>query len=133
MKDRIKRIFSQFGKGAPDAIFINYGGVRDYSFFHVTGLEGGSFEGSSAILSKEGSCAILIPQLEENTAVKENKRNKLGLEINVFKSGKEHLEMLRHELLGTKMLGINYSSMSVATNLRLKSEIKCSGTGKKGC
>ncbi|MFH1443375.1 MAG: Xaa-Pro peptidase family protein [Candidatus Micrarchaeota archaeon] len=124
MKTRIKRIFSGFKANPPDAIFINYGGVRDYSFFHVTGLTGGSFEGSSAIIRKDGSCSALIPQLEENTAIRENKSNRLGLDLQIFKSGMEHIEMLRRELKGVKKLGINYSGMSVATKQRLQSELK---------
>lgn len=124
MKSRIRRIFSQFDKGEPDAIFINYGGVRDYSFFHVTGFTGGSFEGSSAIIRKDGSCTALIPQLEENTAFKENGKNRLGLEIQVFKTGKEHIEMMRRELRGLKKLGVNHGSMSIATYGRLKKEVK---------
>ncbi|MFH1750802.1 MAG: Xaa-Pro peptidase family protein [Candidatus Micrarchaeota archaeon] len=124
MKQRIKRIFSEFKSNPPEAIFINYGGVRDYSFFHVTGLTGGSFEGSSAIIRKDGSCTALIPQLEENTAIRENKSNRLGLDLQIFKSGKEHIEMLRRELKGVKKLGINYSGISVATKQRLQSELK---------
>ncbi|MFH1442582.1 MAG: Xaa-Pro peptidase family protein [Candidatus Micrarchaeota archaeon] len=123
MKQRIKRIFESLGEGKPDAVFINYGGVKDYSFFYVTGFTGGSFEGSSAIIRRDGSCAALIPQLEENTAVKENRQNKLGLDVKVFRSGKQNIELLKKELKGCGKIGVDESAMSVATFRRLKGEI----------
>ncbi len=122
MKSRIKRIFGNLGKKAPEAIFINYGGVKDYSFFYVTGFTGGSFEGSSAIIREDGSCTAMIPQLEENTAIKENKLGRLNLDILVFKSGNEHIEFLRKGLKGEKIVGADLSSLSVNTHNRLKNE-----------
>ncbi len=124
MKNRIKRIFERFEKEKPEAIYINYGGVRDYSYFYATGFTGGSFEGSSAILFSDGRCSALIPQLEENTARKENGKNRLGLEIKVFESGKEHIQLLKRELKGVRKIGLNYSALSVATFNRLKTEVK---------
>ncbi|MFH0971538.1 MAG: Xaa-Pro peptidase family protein [Candidatus Micrarchaeota archaeon] len=122
MRQRIKRIFENLGKNAPEAIFINYGGVKDYSFFYVTGFTGGSFEGSSAIIRKDGSCTAIIPQLEENTARKENGKNRLGNELLIFKTGKEHIDFLKKELREIKNIGCDLSALSVNTHNRLKTE-----------
>jgi Xaa-Pro dipeptidase len=124
MKNRIKNIFENLGKKAPDAIMFNYSSIRDYSFFYATGLVGGSFEGSTAIIFPDGNCTALIPQLEENIATKENTKNNLGLDLRVFKSGKEHIEFLKKGLKGVRDLGVDFTAMSIATKKRIDEETK---------
>lgn len=127
MKKRIQNIFKMMGKNAPDAMVFNYSSIRDYSFFYATGFIGGSFEGSSAVAFPDGKCSALIPQLEENIATTENSKNKLGLNVLVFKTGKEHIDFLKKELSGCKKIGIDYGAMSIATKNRIGIEagIKC--------
>ncbi|MBI5225537.1 aminopeptidase P family protein [Candidatus Micrarchaeota archaeon] len=121
MKSRIRRIFSEID-GKCDAALFSYAAVRDYSFFYATGFIGGSFEGSVAVAFPDGNCSAIVPQLEGNTASRENSQNKLQNDLHIYSGAKEYLELMKKELKGVGKLGIDYSALSVASLDRLKKE-----------
>ena len=71
MEKRVKNIFSCLEK-KPDIILIK-NSIEPYiddNFFYVTSLEKGIFEGSIAVLHRDGCIDVLVSELEAETAKK---------------------------------------------------------------
>ena len=99
-----------------DKIVIVNGGepFLDSTFWYITGLSTGVFEGSMAFISSDGTVDILISELEEEAAKNANAN------VHVYKTRKEALAM-RKELLGkAKRIGINSSSITYSSVQGLK-------------
>lgn len=110
---RAKEIFEKMDV---DSILIYNGSESspDLNFFYFTQLvEGGIFEGSYAIIRKDG-VKVLTTILEEESAKKG--KNKVLL----FKSGKERDEILKKELQNDKKIGLNFSSLTLKDFEKLK-------------
>lgn len=91
-----------------DAILIVQGEENsvDKTFFYLTGVEGGLFEGS-ALIVKPDELKIITSALEEETA------RKTGLEV-VVANGKADLETaLKEGLKGANVVGLNYSALTL--------------------
>ncbi len=86
----------------------------DQTFFYVTELSKGLFEGSAAIVSPDGHTEVLTSRLEETTA-----RTNPALEVNVYKARKNRVELLSQRLKGLKKIGINYNELTHSTYLNL--------------
>lgn len=115
MKDRIKRIYDNLEQDI-DMIII-YTATDpfiDQTFFYVTSLTEGIFEGSVALLNNDYSLEVLASLLEKESA----KKGDFGLSI--FKLKKEREQIVYERLKGIKKIGINAEELTYKTFLKLK-------------
>lgn len=86
----------------------------DMSFFYVTGLVEGLFEGNMVIIYPDRSLEIVTSLLEAESAKKGD------FEITVFKSKTERKELFKQKLSKFKKIGINAQSLTHRNYLELK-------------
>jgi Xaa-Pro dipeptidase len=111
METRVKRIFENIeaqGEKAPDVIAIANATepMLDLTFFYVTRLEVGRYEGSMAFLYPDGRLSVITSLLEAESA------SKGGFELHVFKTGNEYAEMVEKHLKGVSRIGINAEELT---------------------
>ena len=117
---RLKRIFEY----APEVDAIVLQNSRephvDMSFFYVTGLSSGLFEGCVAIVYPD-HLEVISSALEEESA------RKGGFEVSVFKDKEEGERLLREKLKDLKTIGINADELTYASYMKLKnaSDAEC--------
>jgi Xaa-Pro dipeptidase len=85
----------------------------DMSFFYVTGLTSGIFEGCSAIVYPD-HIELVASTLEEESA------RKGEFDVSVFATKEEGETLLRKKLKGLKKIGINADELTYASFLKLK-------------
>ncbi len=85
----------------------------DVSFFYVTGLTSGLFEGCAALVYPD-HVEILSSSLEEESA------RKGGFEVSVFSTKKERETLLKEKLKGLKTIGVNADELTYSSFLKLK-------------
>lgn len=122
MKNRIKKIHDNL-KDDVDVIVIQNAAdpFLDKSFFYVTGLSTGLFEGSIAIINPDYSLEVLTSPLEEESAKKGD------FVLTICESRDERRKMLASRLKNVKKIGINsieltYKNLLGLKELRPKSE-----------
>jgi len=106
METRVKRIYANIEKQnekAPDLIVIANATepMLDMTFFYVTRLEVGRYEGSIAFLYPDGKLSVVTSLLEAESA------SKGDFELHVFKTQDEFIEIVDKLLKGAKRIGIN--------------------------
>ncbi len=91
-----------------DAILIIQGNENsvDKTFFYLTGVEGGLFEGS-ALLVKPDELKIITSALEEETA------RQTGLEVVVANGRSDFENAVKSGLKDANVIGLNYSSLTL--------------------
>lgn len=91
-----------------DAILIVQGEENsvDKTFFYLTGVEGGLFEGS-ALIVKPDELKIITSALEEETA------RQTGLEVVVANGKAEFENAVKEGLKGSDVVGLNYASLTL--------------------
>ena len=112
---RAKKVFSSY-KGNVDAmVFANAVDPHlDLSFFYLTGISEGLFEGSAAVALPNGKVKVITGPLEATTA----KRSKC--EVIIYDKPDEYPELLKEAIEGATNVGINSSELTVATHKKLK-------------
>ena len=102
----VKDIFK--GIDHVDKILIRNGGENtiDKSFFYLSGVEGGLFEGSAIVASRD-RIKMFVYQLEEQTA------RASGNEVAVARSQSEMSELISKEIGSSSNVGVNMSSLTV--------------------
>ncbi|MFQ6089171.1 MAG: M24 family metallopeptidase [Candidatus Methanofastidiosia archaeon] len=85
----------------------------DLSFFYLTGLKEGLFEGCVALATRD-SLEVLVSSLEEESAKMED------FEICVFKTKKEREKILREKLSQFKRIGVNAVELTYGDYLKLE-------------
>ncbi|MBI5001060.1 MAG: aminopeptidase P family protein [Euryarchaeota archaeon] len=106
MLSRVKKVLKRVGRKADAIVVAN--GVEphiDLSFFYLTGLDHGLFEGSVAVAKPDG-LTIITSVLEEESA------RHAEADVLVFKSADERKRMLQNALKGCKKVGINPPEMT---------------------
>ncbi|KYK31709.1 MAG: hypothetical protein AYK18_05985 [Theionarchaea archaeon DG-70] len=110
---KLKKIFSY----APDVDAIVLANSRephvDMSFFYVTGLSSGLFEGCVAIVYPD-HLELISSALEEESA------RKGGFDISIFENKKEAEQLLKDKLENLNKIGVNADELTYASFLRLK-------------
>jgi len=103
--DRAQRIAAD---SRTDAVIIYNGGIPflDPVFWYVTEQRSGTFEGSFAVIFRDGTLDVITGLLEETTA-KKGKGN-----VHIFEKRKERNAILTELLKGCKRIGISGSSIS---------------------
>ena len=123
IKARVKKIFvfTKSLKVKPDAILIKNGieGQLDSTFFYLTGIRSGLFEGCSIIAYSTGKVCLLTSKLEEQSALKTP-----NIEIDTFETEREYKELLKKKLSKVKTLGMNYNELSYANYLWIRMLLK---------
>jgi Xaa-Pro dipeptidase len=101
-----KRIFD-YAREA-EAILILQGNENsvDKTFFYLTGVDGGLFEGSALFVTPE-EIKILTSSLEEESA------RRTGLEVMVYNRKSEYEKFIKDLLDGYSTVGLNYSSLTL--------------------
>lgn len=97
-----------------DTILIYNGNENsvDKTFFYLTEVKSGIFEGSLLIV-KPDSLKILTSRLEEQSA------RESGHEVVVFSGATDFDDKLRKELKDTDVIGLNYASLTLENYTRL--------------
>lgn len=115
MDNRIKNIYKNLEKDV-DIIVIHTAGEPfiDQTFYYVTSLTEGIFEGSLAFLKNDYSLEVFASLLEEESAKKGD------FELNVFKTKKQREEMVFKKLKNIKKIGINSEELTYKNYLTLK-------------
>ncbi len=106
MEPRVKRLFENIEKEmdeVPDIVVIANATdpMLDYTFFYVTRLEVGRFEGSVAVLFPDGELHVITSLLEAESA------SKGDFNLHVFKTLDELNDIMDDLLKNAKKIGIN--------------------------
>jgi Xaa-Pro dipeptidase len=112
MESRVKRLYKRIENeldDLPDAVVLANGTdpMLDKTFFYMTGLDSGIFEGSVAVLFPDGRLDVVTSLLEAESASKGN------FNLHVFKTGEEQKELVGDILKGTNVIGINGNELTL--------------------
>ena len=103
---RAERLMSN-AEGMDAIIVLNDGSpFLDSTFWYLTGLTGGSFENSLAVVGKDGSLDVLVSVLEEEMASSGSGN------VHVYRTREERDSYLREALKGARDVGFNMHSAS---------------------
>ncbi|MDO5861465.1 MAG: Xaa-Pro peptidase family protein [Thermoplasmata archaeon] len=107
-KSRAERLMENAGD--MDAVVIANDGepFLDSAFWYITEQTSGTFEGSFAIVRKDGSMDVVVSILEEEGA-HDGKGN-----IRVYHDGKERAQFIRDALKGCTKVGFNVNNVTYA-------------------
>ncbi len=107
MKSRIKKIYENLCEEVDGILIMNSTKPHvDMTFFYVTGLIHGEFEGSGVLLYPDGEAEILTSALEEESALKS------GMPVTAIRKREEREEWLKDKLKGMDKLGINSTELT---------------------
>ena len=102
MKGRVKNIYRNLKKDVDVVVLANSTEPHiDATFFYVTGVTTGLFEGCAAFLHDDGGMDLVLSQLEEETA------KTAGLQYSTFMTRRQLLRQLRKNLYGHRRIGVN--------------------------
>lgn len=115
MKDRVLKIFGELHQPVDVILIMNdVEPYIDLTFFYVTDLESGIFEGCAALLWPDGSVELMVSDLEETSA------SKAGAEISTFRTKEEKEMLLKERLKDLDTLGLNGSALTYRNFITLK-------------
>ena len=117
-RSRAERLISN-AKGL-DAVVILNGGAPflDSAFWYLTELTGGSFEGSFAVVRKDGGLDVIVSTLEAETA-ESGKGN-----LRVYNTREERDDHLREALKGAGNVGFNIHNAPYSMVNHVKKTVK---------
>ena len=103
-----------------DAIVIMNGGspFLDSTFWYLTEVEGGSFEGSLAVIRKDGTMDVIVSELEEETA------SSCKGKLRVYRTGEERNGHIKEALKGASNVGFNLNSTAYSMVSLVKDAIR---------
>ena len=118
-ESKVKRIFRNAEKEVDIIILKNATDPHiDQSFFYVTGLTSGLFEGASALLYPDGKLEVITSPLEEESARKGDFR------VTVYRSREKAAKLLENRLRGMKRIGVNNDELTCRDYFQLKKTVK---------
>ena len=115
MKSRIKNIYDKVEEDV-DAIFL-YNSTKphvDMTFFYVTGLIRGEYEGCGALLFPDGSSELMISVLEEESA------KKADMPITTIKNNDEREDWMEENLSSLDKIGVNAAELTYSGFKKIK-------------
>jgi Xaa-Pro dipeptidase len=116
MKDRVCRLFETLDHKVEVLYLENAASPHvDMTFFWVTGIGRGLFEGAVALAWPSGETEVLAPALEGETL-----RQYEGLGRTVYSDKQQKQELLRKRLAKQKRVGINGSELTHGSFLTLR-------------
>jgi Xaa-Pro dipeptidase len=113
-RSRAERLISN-AEGLDAIVIMNDGSpFLDSTFWYLTELTGGSFEGSMAVVRKDGKLDVIVSVLEEETATSGKGT------LHVYRSREERDRYLREALKGASEVGFNIhnATYSMVNNAR---------------
>lgn len=119
MRERVKGIFSRIGRPVDAAVFVNSVEPHlDKSFFYVTDVPSGLFEGCAAIAFPDGEVQLCTSELEAESA-------QAGTEVKVrtFTTRDEQTELLKKELGKARSIGLNFHELTHENFLSLQKNL----------
>jgi len=101
----------------PEAIFLKNGSEPfiDNTFFYITNLDKGLFEGAAAILYPTGNVDLIVSELESESAKTAEECN-----ILVYKKLDEYKKLLETSLKTVKSIGINANDITFKEYEKIK-------------
>ena len=115
MRDRIKKIYDHLEEDVDVIVLQNAADpFLDKSFFYVTGLSTGLFEGSIAVMKSDYSLEVMTSPLEEESA------RKGDFALTVFKSRDNRNKHITTRLKNIKKIGINSIELTYKNLLGMK-------------
>jgi Xaa-Pro dipeptidase len=116
MTDRIHRLYEAMSDEV-EVVYLENGGSPhlDMTFFWVTGLERGLFEGAVTLAWPSGEAEVLTSALEEQTL-----RQYPDLGCAVYRDNDEKKRILAEKLRACRTVGINPTELTHAAYLRLR-------------
>jgi len=115
MRSRIKNVFDKVDEEL-DAIFI-FNSTKphvDRTFFYLTGLVKGEFEGSGVIIYPDYSGEILTTFLEEESA------KKADMPLTAIRKSEEREEWMEEKLSKLDKIGVNASELTYSGYMKIK-------------
>ncbi len=107
MKNRVKGIYCHLDKKVDLIVLANSTDPHiDATFFYVSGITTGLFEGCSAFCYPDCSVKLIVSQLEEETA------KKSGLSLATFMTRKQLFHQLRDHMKGHRRIGVNFEEIT---------------------
>ncbi len=107
MKNRVKSIYRHLDKKVDLIVLANSTDPHiDATFFYVSGITSGLFEGCSAFCQPDGNVKLLVSKLEEETA------KKAGLPLSTFMTRKQLFRQLKGHMVGHRRIGINFEEIT---------------------
>jgi len=117
-KSRAERLIAN-AKGIDAVVILNDGSpFVDSTFWYLTELTGGSFEGSIAVVGKDGSLDVMVSVLEEETASAGKG------EVHVYHTRDERDNFIKEALKGTSKVGFNFHCASYSMVDYVKKTVK---------
>ncbi len=115
MKKRIDSIFGNLDEKLDGIIFYNSTKPHvDLTFYYVTGLIEGEFEGSAALIYPDGKGKIMTSKLEEESA------KKAGMPVTAIMKRDDRESWLKEELKGMERIGVNSTELTYYAYMNLK-------------
>jgi Xaa-Pro dipeptidase len=116
MNDRVRRVFEAPGEQV-DVLYTENGASPhlDMTFFWVTGLTRGMFEGAVALAWRTGDVEVLSSALEEETL-----RQHGGLAYAIHADAKERTRNLADKLASCRRVGVNPPELTHAAFVKLQ-------------
>ncbi|MDE1820388.1 MAG: aminopeptidase P family protein [Euryarchaeota archaeon] len=119
MRDRVKRMFGKAGKPLDAMVFVNSVEPHlDQTFFYVTDVPSGLFEGCTAVAFPDGRVEMFTSELEAESA-----RAAPDVNVNVFTTRDDQAKQLQKLLGSSGKIGLNFHEITYESFLGLKKEV----------
>ncbi len=115
MKKRIKKIYDLVDDDLDSIILYNSTKPHiDLSFYYVTGLVNGEFEGSAVLIYPDQTADILTSKLEEESA------KKADMPVTTVGKRDERKTWLKEKFQGMKRIGVNSTELTYHAYMNIK-------------
>ncbi|MFO8109681.1 MAG: Xaa-Pro peptidase family protein [Thermoplasmata archaeon] len=115
MKKRIRHLYENVSEDVNGIIIANSTKPHvDMTFYYVTGLIHGEYEGSAVLALPDGSAEILTSNLERESA------SKSGLPVTAAKDSEEREDWFKEKLQDIDKLGVNSSELTYSAYQRIR-------------
>ncbi len=115
MKNRIERIFEKEDEDIDAIVILNSTKPHvDLTFYYITGLIQGEFEGSGVIAYPDGKAEIMTSRLEEESA------KKADMPVHTISKTDEREEWLNEKLDDLNKIGVNSSELTYSAYKKIR-------------
>ncbi len=118
MPERVKKIFAKVGKPLDAMVFMNSVEPHlDQTFFYVTDVASGLFEGCSTIAFPDGKVEMFTSELEAESA-----REASGVKVNVFTTRDDLMKQVQSLLGKSARIGLNFHELTYENFLVMRKQ-----------
>ena len=120
MKDRVRRVFEQLGRGADALVLANSMDPHlDQSFFYLFDVPSGLFEGSVAVAHPDGRLDVVSSILEEESAIQAAKHDP-SVTVHAMRDNADRERIVREALPKPGTVALNYRELTHEAFLQLE-------------